>query len=80
MVSKTELGGRTKKDPRRHKELVSDKLNFGNGIPDDCVLVLFETGNGNGRDRHLIATGRTTKTSADFKYCLGILPIYNSKT
>ena len=43
------------KGSRCHKELVSDKLDFGNWIPNDYVLVLFETGDCNGRDRHLIA-------------------------
>ena len=47
-------GGRTK-GSRCHKELISDKLDFGNWIPNDYVLVLFETGDCNGGNRHLIA-------------------------
>ena len=34
------------------KEFVSDKLDFGNWIPDDCVFVLFQIGYSNSRDRH----------------------------
>ena len=45
-----------RKGSRCHKELISDKLDFGNWIPNDNVLVLFETGDCNGGDRHLIAT------------------------
>ena len=49
-------GGKNERGARCHKDLISDKLDFGNWIPNDYVLVLFETGDCNGRDRHLIAT------------------------
>jgi hypothetical protein len=45
-----------RKGSRCHKELISNKLDLGNWIPNDYVLVLFETGDCNGLDRHLIAT------------------------
>jgi hypothetical protein len=51
-VSRTN-GGKNERGTRRHKELISDKLDFGNWIPNDYVFVLFETGDCNGRDRHL---------------------------
>jgi hypothetical protein len=52
-VSRTNVG-RTK-GLRCHKELISNKLDFGNWIPNNYVLVLFEAGDCNGGDRHLIA-------------------------
>ena len=55
-MSRTNVGRTKKKGSRCHKELISDKLDFGNWIPNDYVLVLFETGDCNGWDRHLIAT------------------------
>ena len=84
-MSRTNVG-RTK-GSRCHKELISNKLDFGNWIPNDYVLVLFKTGNCNGGDRHLIATAddeddkeRCKRFSPQFKYWLHILTIYSKDT
>ena len=49
------VGKKGQASSRCHEKLVSDQLDFGDWIPNNCIFVLFQTGDCNGGDRHLMA-------------------------